>query len=680
MNKRRALRSAAIAGILIAGLSPVIRPSTQLGTPSHDSALVPAAGEPEGHENEGKALTGSEEWFYGQRSFPRQHIPDRAYEHARAQASHQAPAADPSSFSTGSSASLAASVSSNPAWSALGPHPISSINYSSPYVGAMPVSGRVTTIATSPTNADVAYLGAAAGGVWKTTDSGVNWTPVFDSQAGLAIGSIAVSPTSDSTVYVGTGEANLSQDSYFGVGLYKSVDGGTSWTKLGGATFDGCHIGDIIVKPNTASTIVVAAHAFGRYGTACPGGLYRSTDGGATWTQVLPTTAAFDLSVSAAAPTVMFAGVYGTGILKSTDSGATWTQLGGGTSGLPNTGIYRAAVAVSPTDGTRIYAVLANNTTLDTSAPGGIYVSSDSGSSWTRAPSYDSHLCGFAFGSGQCWYDLAAAVDPKNPDIVYVGGSELAKYTFSSGTWSYSIIGFDSAATHATGIHVDMHALSFDASTTPRLWIGSDGGAYRTADGGSSFTNLNGDLEITEFYPGISGSAQSVLFGGAQDNATNKYTGSPGWSNLLGGDGGYTAIDPTNANVVYASSQYLNMAKSTNGGGTWTYSVGPSYGSDRLLFIAPFEMSPSDPLTLYAGTTRLWRTTTGAAGGAASWTSIGPSNANVPNSDEISAIGLTAADASTIYIGRYGGVVQVTHDGGTTWSSITAGLPTRYVT
>src|SRR4051812_30092135 len=236
---------------------PAVRVSDVPSDPFEATEGTPTAGEQE----EGEDVGGRDRWFYGQRAFPGGTIPPRAYLRAYAQAA-RIPVAG-----TGSRAVGAAP----PPWTSIGPHPVQGVDFEA--TGKSPVSGRVATIAVDPTNAQVAYIGGAVGGVWKTTDGGSHWTPLFDDQASLAIGAIAIDPNAVSTVYAGTGEANGNPDSYYGTGIYRSTNGGTTWAKIGGATFDNCHIGEIAVKPGASATLLVAVDTDGNPGaTACNGG------------------------------------------------------------------------------------------------------------------------------------------------------------------------------------------------------------------------------------------------------------------------------------------------------------------------------------------------------------------------------------------------------------------------
>lgn len=638
-------------------------------------ALEPTSGEQ--HESgEAEEINARESWFYRQRAFPGRRIPPGAMKRAQAQArglgrdiasdSGKANAGVAGSDEIGA-APLSASVQAAPTaplnWTAIGPRPIGGAA-ASQYNGLAPYSGRVTAIATHPTNSSIAYLGGAAGGVWKTIDSGLHWTPIFDSQASLAIGTIAIDPQNGNTLYVGTGEANFCCDSYFGRGIYKSGDAGATWSKLGGTLFDGCYVADIVVKPGTSTTIFAAVHAYGKYTTGCDSGVFRSINGGTNWTKVDfgPVT---DLAVKPGAPNTWYAAYDASGIWRSTDGGTSWSQLGGG---LPTTNLGRIAIAVTAANPLRVYAAFENSTN---GSALGVWTSADSGSTWTSLPR--SNFCGYTdtSTSGQCSYDLALAAYPANQSYVYAGGIRVQRYDGVS----WTTLGYGTG-----GIHVDIHAVAFDAAN--RLWIGSDGGVYRKDSSTTGFTNLNATLSLTQFEPGTSGSVGVRFVGGTQDNGTLRYeASSSAWYEFETGDGGYSAVDPANANVIYSTYVYATASKSTDGGANSTciFTASAAYKSscsfyttDSADFYSPLLMDPANAQRLYIGTTRLWRTSTGGS----AWAAASPVFAGT-----ISAVGVAKSTSSTLYAAWQSNptVLRRTTNAGVNWTA-TAALPNRIVT
>jgi hypothetical protein len=550
-----------------------------------EGGFLPTQGEEEGNDEEGE-LRARDDWFYGQRAYPRARIPQGAYRAAQAKAERIQ--------RQGEAARLAPLPPLN--WTEEGPHPVSSLAYASvppnsgyewdnsyPYYGNAPLSGRVTAIANDPTDPSIAYLGAATGGVWKTMDGGTTWAPLLDDEpsvVSIAIGSLAIDPNAHTTVYAGTGESSLGYNSYFGSGLYVSHDAGDNWSKVqandqgtGTPLFDDCYFDDVVVKPGDSNTILAAVHGQGGiYTTTCSQGVYRTTDGGVHWNKVTGGAGRpSDLAVDPNDGTIWYLGYSnGYGVYKSTDSGATWSPK---STGLPTTDIGRTAIAVAPSNSQRLYAAIQR---VSTDQLYGIWTSTNGGTSWSVldfAPDFCGYLDdhGVLSGDGQCGYDLTLAVSPSSATTFYAGGINLYRY---SGTPPTPTKVGSGPVSDPASIHVDFHALSFD--TSGRLWIGNDGGVYRTSNG-TSFTNLNGTLGNIQFYPGVSGSLGGTLAGGSQDNGVSTTTGGVGWTGMVGADGGFSAVAP-NPQVIWGTTQQLTIYRSTDGGSHTSYR-GPLCGT-----------------------------------------------------------------------------------------------------
>jgi putative transposon-encoded protein len=699
-----------VAAVLLHGHT---LPSESRSRVSASLSETPSEGEGEGE------LQTRDVWFYGQRGYPKNAIPPGAYLQARGQ-QQRLHAERTGAASNGETHN--AVTPPQLAWSELGPHSVSTYTsnwytnfFSSNYefFGSAPVAGRVTAIATDPTAQDTAYIGGAAGGVWKTTDGGADWAPVFDQAApAIAIGSIAVDPNAHNTVYAGTGEANFGGDSYFGSGVYKSTQGGANgtWQKLSGAgfNFDNCYIADIAVKPGDSQTVLVAVDDFGGERGAgfvqpvCNRGVYRSTTAGADFARVTTRCEPTDLAVDPSNSNVWYGGFVQKftdstecGVYKSVDAGANWTQSNGTSPNALPSGKGRVRLAVASG---RIYAAISDcvpGTTCANTYPnllsGKLWTSTD-GSSWSSVPAA-ADFCDVGSG-GQCNYDLAIAVSPSNANLFYAAGIKLFKY-IGGETTAPPAVGFcDSPCSlNSSDIHVDFHALAFDAGG--RLWAGSDGGVYRTSDG-STFTNLNKDLNLIQFYPGTSGSVVGPLLGGAQDNGVSVFVGDKGWGSILGADGAFAAVDPSNPKNLYGSTQNLTIYKSSDGGKTIANAGSGITGCGRPCaepreFIAPMVMDPTNSRNLYAGTMRVWKTTNSAG----SWSAISPAFGDTSDTsgNKITAIAPAPSDASTIYVGTSGSTtgtgtasqIRVTRNGGTTdiasWpNKASSPFPNRYVT
>jgi len=621
-------------------------------------------------------VSARDQWFFQQRAYPADHTPPSALDHAvaQAQALDHANALSP----------VRLAPSSKLTWTKSGPQPIGTIGpdaslNSGDYVGSLPVAGRVSVIAPDPVNANIAYLGGASGGVWKTTDGGVSWSPKFDSQPSLSMGAIAVDPSNTQTVWVGTGEPNSSGDSYYGSGIYKSINGGTSWVRQGGATFlNGCFVFDLaIVSP---TTIVAAVGEWpGRTNPACTvsqRGLWRTVNGGTNWTHIpAPSGSSIysptDLTQPTSPKTTIYAAFYGEGVWRSTDGGATWSKLTG--LSVPNTA-DRGVLSVAPSNPTVLYVSFSDtdgellgvwkSSTATDVTPSFVQVVS---ATTSNGP------CNYPFDSyGQCWYDLDLAVDPADPTTFFLGGIRLFKYT-SSGS-SGGPIAYGPCA---TCIHVDQHAAVFGPG--PKLWIGSDGGTYNGVSPYTGLTNRNASLAITEFNGWTSGSLGTTFIGGTQDNGTAKFTTATGlnWNMTHGGDGGASAFQ--SPSIFYASYYGSDLFRTTNGGTNYT-DISGSWSSDDSQFYPPLEMSPTIATTLFRGTDRIWKGTTTAT--APSWAAISPTFTRV------TAIGLAKSNASVIYAGfreASGGAIptkiRYTTNNGGIWTEVPAAqIPNRYIT
>ena len=578
------------------------------------------------------------EHFYRQRAYPSATIAPRALQDARDDLIARWP----------NPLTAAPAMSAGP-WQQIGPEriPIS-----------LTSTGRLSAIAVHPTDANTIYIGGAQGGVWKTTDGGTSWTPQTDSECSLAMGSIAIDPVDPNIVYAGTGEQHFSADSYYGCGVLRTADGGASWVHVGAAQFQtaagGARISRVVIDPATAgsvsSTTVLVASDFG---------VFRSTNSGANWTEVLSGIAT-DLVVDPSDNTVLYAAVDGNGVSKSTDGGVSWTVS---SSGLPSASVGRINLAIAPSDPQTLFASIQHASQNDLL---GIFKTTTGAATWVQAT---------ASGAGcgvQCWYDMALAVHPTDPNTVYFGGISLFRST-DGGSNFFGISG---------GIHVDQHYLAFDPQNPNTVYVGNDGGIYKSTDAGSSWSSLNTNLSLTQFYGGASlhPTDPNDAIGGTQDNGTVGFTGTPDWSSLFGGDGGFTAIDFLNPTTRYTETQWTQSSgfsgpRRSDGGnaGPFSLKVSGIITSERGLFIPPLVMSPSDPQTLYFGTVRLYQTTNRAD----LWQAISP---DLTSGGSISSIAEAPSDPSVIYVGTSSGDVQVTTNGGTVWTAINAGLPNRFVT
>jgi len=540
-------------------------------------------------------------------------------------------------------------------------------------VGPSNIGGRITSLALHPSDPNVFYAGAAAGGVWKTLDGAVTWSNVFNESP--ATGSLLLDPTDPQIVYVGTGEANpAGVATYPGNGIWRSSNGGADWTNLGLGNTG--YIGRIAIHSSLPNRIFVAT--LGRYRSRTEDrGIYRSTDSGSTWERVLfvnDTTGACDVIIDPSDPDRIIAATWtryrpitysiisgtGSGLWTSTDAGDSWTLV---TSGFPNNDatLGRTSLDVSASQPNILYAL-----TTNTVSPRGIFKSTDSGSSWTLATG----SAPFG-GEGQVWYNNVVAIHPTNSNTLLAGMTDMYRSTNGGVSWS-SVLG---------SMHVDQHAITFDQTTPTRVVVGNDGGVFVSTNTGVSWTKSY-NLPVTQFYAGtIDFTNPQRYFGGTQDNGTLRtLTGSiDDWSLIYGGDGFYVLVDPTNPSRIYAESQFGGLGYSTNGGATFLNGRTSGFGTgDRTNWSTPIAMDINTPLVLYVGTYRVFRT----ANGMQSWAAISSDLTRGANGriGTITTIDVAQSDPDVLYVGTDDAKVSVTQDRGVTWTDVTGSLPLRWVT
>jgi uncharacterized protein (TIGR03437 family) len=596
-----------------------------------------------------------EHWFYDQRAYPLGHIPTGA----RLKAIEALNSIDRAARSK---QRLATTDSAN--WTPIGPRPT---DQGTTYVTA----GRVAAIAIDPRDNNTVYIGAAEGGIWKTTDGGATWKPLTDQESSLASGAIVLDPVNPDTVYVGTGEENFASDSYYGAGILKSTDGGNTWTNIVGP-FLRARIGAIAIHPADGRTLLCTTQT----------GVWRSTDSAANWVRVLGTSGTGFAAGTAVVfdPTdgnIVYAALGSVngdpknGVYKSTDAGNTWRLAGGsGANALPVADAGRIDIGIAPSNPSTLYVSIQDSSSNNFGALLGIWKSTDAGSTWNKL----SAVPASAFAK-QLWYDNVLRVHPKDPGIVIAGALPLFRTMDGGTTWQQ----LPAIGPNKVEIHVDQHALAFTPDGS-KLYIGNDGGVYSTTDLSSTtvnWTQLNDTLAITQFYPGMSLDAANPDFavGGAQDNGIQRYTGKPSWENIACGDGGFTVVDELNTKVAFGACQNIDIRK-TSDGGTDFFST--TYGlsqSDRVQFIAPLVIDPGNPENLYFGTYRVWR----SMDGGGRWNSISP-DLTVVNGATLKSIAIAPSDSKVIYTGASDGTVQWTNDAGANWTIRKASLPSRAVT
>lgn len=552
-------------------------------------------------------------------------------------------------------------------WTALGPAPIASFGELS--------SGRIAAVAAHPSDPNTLYVATAGGGVWKTIDGGINWTPLTDTQETLFMGAIALAPSNPDIVYAGTGEANygpskvalVRENVYSGRGVLKSTDGGASWTLLGRDLFYRRTISKVVIDPANADTVYVAVGALAVNGLPGDTGIWKSIDGGATWNPTIngiahfsETDAVSDLVMDPLNSQHLFAAV-GTpagsnanGVYQTFDGGATWSVAGNFSTGAADRAIGRISVAIAPSSPQTLYAAVAR--------AGGnagllrMVKSTDGGTTWKSLLGVPNFYLG-PYGD----YNNSLAVDPLNPNVVYAGGQTYIERTTNGGTsWSNIESGFPYP-------HDDHHAATFDAAG--RYLDGGDGGIWRLDNAAPvRWHDMNGTLNTIQFTGiALDPTNADVVYGGAQDNFTEKFTDDYTWNYLRGGDGGFTRVDFANPKTVYMTYQYPQgqgfLARSDNGGDHPLPKTNGINTSDPGNFYAPYVMDPANSNRLLLGTNRVYETINRAD----RWAPISaPFLSGWTVDNIIDSLAAAASDADTIYAAA-GGHVFVTHDHGVSW-------------
>jgi photosystem II stability/assembly factor-like uncharacterized protein len=535
------------------------------------------------------------------------------------------------------------------AWTSIGPAPITP---------APATSGPISSIAIDPGNSNVIYVGAAIGGVWKSSNGGSSWTPLTDTQCSTAIASIAIDPLDTRIIYAGTGERHFAADSYYGCGLLKSTDGGASWTQVGATQFDAAtgaaRIHRIAVHPTTAGIVLVATDF----------GLFRTTDAGVSFTLVQAGSVS-DVAFDPRNPTIAHAAVGGVsggggnGVYKSTNSGAAFTgPLRGG---FPSSDVGRISMAIAPSNPLVLYAAVHSSDLGKFGSLRGIFKTADGGMSWTAVAATGAS-CNF-----QCWYGTVLVVDPIDPETVYFGAEHLFRST-DGGTSFFEV---------TRTMHGNQHAIAFLPGTRTTILAGNDGGIFKSSDGGATWFSLNANLEITRFHPGVSlhPTDPNIALGGTQGSHTLQFTGADTWLTMpfkgVGGcDGGFTLIAAAQfAQCEWQAGALLSGPRRLDGLLFERVVAGININDDGL-FVPPLVGSPSSAPTLYFGLTRLYK----SVNSGERWSALADLGGN------ITAIAEAPGDARVVYAGTSTGAVRVSRDGGTRFAPQGSGLPARVPT
>jgi hypothetical protein len=515
-------------------------------------------------------------------------------------------------------------------------------------------AGRINNVRNEPGSSTTFYGCAPGGGVWKTTNSGVSWTVLnTDFLSSIGVSDIAIDPNNVNTIYIATGDGDAG-DTY-SLGVLKSTDGGLTWNTTGLSWSVGNQrtTSRIMIDPSNSNTLIVATS----------NGIYRSTDGGANFTQ--EQTGSFkDLEFHPTNSNIIYAS--GGSFYRSTNNGQDWTQV---TTGLPTTNLSRMALAVSIDEPDYVY-ILAGNSSYGLR---GVYRSIDAGLNWTARYTGPLNLMGYdpngLDAGGQAWYDIAIEADPTNAEIIYTGGVNIYKSSNGGTNWSLNAHWYGGGG--APYVHADIHSLYFVPGTS-RLLVGCDGGVFTTTNGGTSYSDISSNLQIAQQYRlGLSTGSQNLVITGWQDNGTNLKNGAV-HTRPIGGDGMECIINPTTTSIMYGELYYGDIRKSTNGGisfGTQVCTSGGTGVNEDGAWVTPYVLGSANADHLYVGKTRVYK----SINGGASFTTLGAMGSGVLNS-------LCVAQANNDYIyGSKAGTLYVSSDNGATFVT-SSGLPGGYIT
>lgn len=452
-------------------------------------------------------------------------------------------------------------------WQLIGPAPLDTASgVEPPNPNWSPAAGRVAAIAVDPSDAKTLYVGPGSGGVWKSTDGGASWASIFDAQPSSAVSAITLDPAHPQTVWVGSGSGDPFAG-YYGAGLFKSTDGGATWARLGADVFDGVSLSRVILDPQEGRVYVAATFGGAGNGDACtntdvdaPGqGVWRSDDDGATWSSLLPGSI-IDLELdTSVTPRRLAVYDYYSGAHRSDDGGVTWTDP----TGLPEME-DRIELAIAPSMPNVVYAG------VGAGGVSSLFVSTDFGESFTAIPGVPDYC------EGQCYYDDVVTVAPDDPGTVWLGGATCSVWkgtgllgpapSFAAVSLPNLDCGQDDEHWADAYVHSDAHAIVVDAHDPKAVYVGSDGGLSRTPDGGVTWTRLNDGISTIELYSVCADPADpNVFFGGAQDNGPFMRTKDTlTWTGISTGDGSGCAIDPAQPSRVMVGIQYATTFLSTD--------------------------------------------------------------------------------------------------------------------
>jgi hypothetical protein len=558
-----------------------------------------------------------ERWFYEQRMYPFNSIPKDAYKKALAQRDALREA-------------RGFFLDSPVAWTNIGPTPGYYFAYGN-------IASRIATIKIDPNNPSIVYVGAAFGGVWKSTNSGSDWTPRTDDEVSLSSGALAIDPANSNILYYGTGEATYSAASYYGRGLLKSTNAGDTWTNYTSGLPTSTYFSRLVIRPNNSNQLLAAL------GTS---GLYRSTNGGQTWS-LLVGGRCDDVVFSPSGDTAYIVGS-GTGYRLSTNGGQSFTASAALSMRTRN------HIAICRTSPNILYAA-----TYSSTAPTiMVFKSTDAGTTFSQVSS------GTDFSGSQAWYDFYMHVNPFDPNYAYVGSIDVWRTTNGGTSFQNITNGYSGG-----NVHVDQHNVDFHPSDPEKMYCVNDGGVWYSSNRGSTWTNLNSTLTLTQFYRITSDPSNSAhVLGGTQDNGTQRTTGAINWAAAFGGDGGEVCFQSQNPLQILGETQNNGVYRSTNGGVTWSSATTGLSGTGA--WVAPIISHPDSANIFYTARSLIFKTTNAGA----NWFSI-----STGTSGTIREMAISRSSANIMFA-TSGSQVYRSTDRGVNWSLTSSGMPARTIT
>ncbi len=540
-------------------------------------------------------------------------------------------------------------------------------------VGPGNIPGRTRSILIDPQNPDIIYSGSVSGGVWKTTDGGLSWFALKDNMENLAISTMVLDPNNSQIIYAGTGEGYFNTDQVRGEGIFKTINGGVTWSRLSSTFNEKFYYINKLVIDKTTNILWAATRK----------GLYFSRNGGIDFSAKLEGQSGgdvhcMDVEIAYTNPTsiyVSFGQLNESVIYKSNNSGDSFSL----NYNKQNHG--RIEIAVCENQPNYVYASFCN---LETMGVGHMAHTTNGGTNWTSIKVPGPTFSGSDNYAGtQAWYDNILMTDPDNPNIIYAGGIDFWKSTDAGNSWLQKTNWYETPEYEFA--HADHHAIITHPTNPNILFLGTDGGIFKSTDKGETWNDLHNGLFTTQFYYGAVDPIENKFYGGTQDNGTIKTDGSNDWYEILSGDGGVTEVDFENPNTVYMEYVHLCIFKSIDGGKTFSKAMNgiPNEGNsfsgalDRSLFIAPFSMDPNNSKTLIAGTYRIYKTTNGAA----NWSLISgdlTGDGTGENGAYISALTIANGNSNVIYAGCSNGKINVTTNGGSSWNLRNSNLPNAF--